>query len=201
MDDRERAFTSFEAAKICGVFHTTMVGWVNQGRLEAHRTPGGHRRILLSDLVDFMRKYAIPIPADLAQKPRTILVVEDELASQRLMVRILKSLPNVEIQACVSGLEALILIGKEAPDLLVLDIYTPEIDGLAVCKLLKSTPHTQPIKIIAVSGQMLSGEEEAFLLKHADYFLRKPFSNAEVKAKAAALLGINLSTPAGSQRA
>ncbi|MBI4377369.1 MAG: response regulator [Elusimicrobia bacterium] len=198
MPNREREFTSFEAAKACGVFQTTLVGWVNRGRLKARFTPGGHRRILLSHLVEFMRKHDIPIPTDLAQRPKRILVVEDDPANQRLLVRILKALPNVEVQACSSGLEAMILIGKEAPDLLILDIYIPGINGLAVCKLLRSTPHTQPIKIIAVSGEMLSRKNEAFLREHADHFFRKPFDIAEIKAKSAALLSIDLSISAAN---
>lgn len=196
MPDREREFTSFEAAKACGVFHTTLVGWVNRGRLKARFTPGGHRRILLSHLVEFMRKHDMPIHPDLAQRPKRILVVEDDPANQRLLVRILKALPNVEILVCSSGLEAMILIGKEAPDLLILDIYIPEINGLAVCKLLSSTPHTRLIGIIAVSGEMLSKKDEAFLREYADHFFRKPFDIAEIKGKSAALLGIDLSISA-----
>lgn len=135
----------------------------------------------------------MPIPADLAQKPRKIVVVEDDPGNQRLLVRILQSLPNVEIQTCASGLKALIIIGRETPDLLILDIHIPEINGLAVCKLLKSTAQTRPIKVIAISGQKLSGKEVAHLREHADRFLRKPLEIGEIKAEAAALLGICLS--------
>lgn len=190
MTVKEREFSSFEAAKICGVFHTTLVGWVKRGRLPARCTPGGHRRISQSQLLEFMRRHDMPIPPDLAPKTKKILVVEDDPAVQRLLTRVLKALPGVSVQACAGGLEALILVGKEPPDLLVLDVYIPKINGLEVCKLLKSAPQARSIKIIAITGQVLPRKEEAFLREHADHFLRKPFDNAEITGKAAALLGI-----------
>src|SRR6185369_15954578 len=96
-----RAFTTFEVAKICGVFHTTVINWVNKGKLKAHSTPGGHRRIQLPDLIAFMTQFDMPIPGDLHQRARRILIVEDDPSVQRMLQRTLSALPGVEIQTCV----------------------------------------------------------------------------------------------------
>ncbi|MEK7858267.1 MAG: response regulator [Elusimicrobiota bacterium] len=183
-----RTFTTFEVAKACGVFHTTVINWVNKGKLKAHCTPGGHRRILLHDLVDFMNRFAMPIPSDLTQHAKKILIVEDNPAVQRMLKRTLEPLPGVELQTCVGGLEALMAIGKDAPDLLILDIRIPQVNGLEVCKVLKSSELTRPIKIVAISGEPLPAEAASFLKSHADGFFQKPLPTAELRAKARELL-------------
>ncbi|MBI3553343.1 MAG: response regulator [Elusimicrobia bacterium] len=184
----ERAFTTFEVAKACGVFHTTVINWVNRGKLKARVTPGGHRRIQMPDLLDFMKRFDMPIPEDLTHKAKKILIVEDDPAVQRMLRRTLQALSGVEIQTCVGGLEALMAIGKDAPDLLILDIRIPQVNGIEVCKVLKSSEQTRPIKIVAITGEPLPAEAEAFLKSEADGFFQKPLPTAELKAKAAELL-------------
>jgi CheY-like chemotaxis protein len=187
---RPKVFSTFEVGKICGVFHTTVINWVNKGKLKAALTPGGHRRIALTDLVDFMRRFEMPIPPDLETRDRKVLVVEDDLSMQRLFVRALQGLDGVTVEACSGGLEALIAVGKDAPDLLVLDIRIPQVDGFEVCRVLRASEQTRPIRIIAVSGEDFSPEEEAQLRGSADAFFRKPLSMAEFKRRASELLDV-----------
>jgi excisionase family DNA binding protein len=177
----EREFTTFQAAKICGVFHTTVINWVNKGKLPARLTPGGHRRIALSDLVKFMQAWDMPVPPDLTTRPKRALVVEDDAAVQRMLTRCLSGIPDLEISACTSGLEALMLIGKEAPDVLVLDIRIPQVDGIEVCRLIRQSSHTQGVRVVAVTGQDLSRKDEAALASMAEGVLRKPFSSEKLK--------------------
>ena len=187
-----RYFTTFQVAKICGAFHTTVINWVNKGRLKARTTPGGHRRIEAGDLVEFMRRFEMPIPADLAVRAKRILLVEDDPAVARMLTRALESLPGVEISACVGGLEALMAIGREAPDLLVLDIRIPQVNGIEVCRVLKSSELTKPIKIIAISGEVLDPSAREFLGAHADGFFQKPVPTGELRDRAAELLELDL---------
>lgn len=194
-----RVFTTFEVARICGVFHTTVINWVNKGRLKAHHTPGGHRRIKAADLVDFMQRYEMPIPADLAGRPKRILIVEDDPGVQRMLRRALQPLPGVVIQECADGIEALIAIGKEAPDLLILDIRIPQVNGVEVCRLLKANENTQPVKIVAVTGEPLPTEATAFLKAHADGFFQKPLATAALRALAAELLDLDAAPSAAAQ--
>ncbi|MFA6093091.1 MAG: response regulator [Elusimicrobiota bacterium] len=187
-DEPQKVFTTFEVGKICGVFHTTVINWVNKGKLKAHCTPGKHRRILLADLLEFMRRFEMPIPEDLLLRSKSALVVEDDPAVQRMIVRALQSLPGLKVQACANGLDAMIAVGKDAPELLVLDINIPKVNGLEVCEILRNNEQTKPIKIIAVSGQRMSAQNDRFLRENADAFYLKPLSTAELKAKALELL-------------
>lgn len=190
MTGTKRPFTTYEVAKICGVYYTTVINWVNKGMLKAHCTPGGHRRILLPDLIDFMKRFELPIPEDLAQRAKRILIVEDDASMQRMLKRTLSSLPGIEIQTCSGGLEALMAIGKEAPELIILDIRIPQVNGVEVCRVLKSSEQTKPIKIVAITGEPLPAEAEAFLQAHVDGFFQKPLPTADLKAKVQDLLGL-----------
>ncbi|MBI3507554.1 MAG: response regulator [Proteobacteria bacterium] len=185
-----RQYSTFDVARVCGVFHTTVINWVNKGKLKAHCTPGGHRRILLPDLIDFMQRFDMPIPDDLTQRTKKILIVEDDSGMQKMLKRALGSLPDVELQSCAGGLEALMAIGKEAPDVMILDIRIPQVNGVEVCKVLKSSDATRPIKIIAISGEPLPAEAAEFLKKHVEGFFQKPLPTAELKAKVAELLDV-----------
>lgn len=185
-----RAFTTFEVGKICGVYHTTVINWVNKGMLKAKATPGGHRRIFLPDLVEFMRRFDMPVPADLHSRPKRVLVVEDDPAVSRMLLRTLEGLPGLFVSACSSGLEALMAIGKEAPDLLLLDIRIPQVNGYEVCRVLKANELTRPVKVVAVTGEALTEEEERFLSENADCFFRKPLSTEELRAKVSQLLDL-----------
>lgn len=197
---REREFTTFEAAKICGVFHTTVINWVNKGKLKARLTPGGHRRIRLDVLRAFMEKYDMPVPPDLLSRPKRVLVVEDNRAMQRFLTRALQGLPGVEVHACDNGLEALIGIGKESPDLVLLDIRIPQVDGFQVCRVLKAGEQTKDIRVIAVSGEVLGKDEEAFLDENVDAYFRKPLDAADLKGAAAELLGVEVRSPSETRR-
>jgi CheY-like chemotaxis protein len=170
------------------VFHTTVINWVNKGKLKAHFTPGGHRRIMPADLLDFMQRFDMPIPPNLAERKKRVIIVEDDPVVQGSLVRALKPLQGIDVQVCANGVEALMAIGRETPELLVLDIRIPGVNGLDVCRVLHSSEQTASIKIIAVSGEALSSHEEAFLSEHAQGYLRKPVSLAEFRAVAASLL-------------
>ncbi|MCX7933803.1 MAG: helix-turn-helix domain-containing protein, partial [Planctomycetota bacterium] len=73
---RKRIFTSGEAARICGLSVSTLKRWIQREALRSFRTPGGDIRILKSDLLDFMRRYGIPLPMDLAPEPAVLLAVD-----------------------------------------------------------------------------------------------------------------------------
>lgn len=186
-----QVFTTFEVAKICGVFHTTVINWVNKKKLKASTTPGGHRRIAIEDLLSFMRTYEMQIPRDLITRGKRALIVEDDSTMRALITRCLEQLPGLRIDTCVGGLEALIEIGKEPPELLVLDIRIPQVNGLEVLKVLRAGESTRPIKIIAVTGEELDDADLKFLAKNADGFLRKPISTDEFVQLAAQCLELD----------
>ncbi|MEK7390038.1 MAG: response regulator [Elusimicrobiota bacterium] len=177
----ERVFTTFQVARLCGVFHTTVINWANKGKLGARVTPGGHRRIPLSELKLFMKKYEMPIPADIEDTHKRILILDDERVVTRWLERgFSKHKDRYAVQIANNPVDALVIVGKKQPDLLVLDLLMPGMDGFEVCRILKANPATKEMKIVAISGKKLAASHLKFLEENADCLLCKPFSLGEI---------------------
>ncbi|MBI4371581.1 MAG: response regulator [Elusimicrobia bacterium] len=179
----ERAFSTFQAARLCGVFHTTVINWVNKGKLKARLTPGGHRRIPLSALVPFMKEHEMPIPSDIEDERRHLLVLDDEPMLARLIESgVAGRKDRCAVRVADNPVEALVLIGQRVPDLLIMDLMMPVMDGFQVCRILKSSPATRDMRIVAMSGRKLPAAQQDFLDKNVDEFLAKPFTMTALNA-------------------
>lgn len=111
-----------------------------------------------------------------------IIVVDDNLDNLRLLTRILER-AGYEVRPTLSGKIALQSVASNPPDLILLDIAMPEVDGLEVCRRLKSQEDTRHIPIIFISAvNDLQVKLEAFRAGCADY-VTKPFAEAEVLAR------------------
>ena len=192
MDKPEKTFTTFQVADICNVQPTTVIKWANQSRIKAHTTPGGHRRINESDLVSFLRKYKIPIPSDLVPgRRKRILIVEDESDIGQLLVRAFqKSSKDLSVQWTKDGVEGLLSVGQSTPDLVVLDVEMPLVDGARVLATLRADSKTKGIKIIGITGKRLIEEKLRFMRDHTDAFYFKPFKVWDLAKKALEMLRI-----------
>ncbi|MGQ0644583.1 MAG: response regulator [Elusimicrobiota bacterium] len=188
---REKIYTTFQVADICNVRPTTVIKWANQNIIRAYTTPGGHRRIRQADLRDFLRQYNIPAPPELSAGLKQVLVVEDDAAVGALLLRALgKASAELDVQLIRDGVEALLAIGRRPPDLILLDVVMPVMDGLQVLKTLRSDPRAQKIKVIAMTGKKLNSEDLGFVEKRADAFFFKPLKIKEVAWKALELMGL-----------
>jgi len=111
-----------------------------------------------------------------------ILVVDDTPDNLRLLVGILAE-PGYNIRPAASGSQALAAIQEEVPDLILLDIKMPKMDGYAVCKQLKADKHTRDIPVIFISALHEAFDKvKAFALGGVDY-ITKPFQPEEVLAR------------------
>ncbi len=120
-------------------------------------------------------------PADAAQK-KTILVVDDAPANIQVVQSILKE--EYKIRIATSGEKALELIKSQPhPDLILLDVMMPGLDGYQVCEQLKADPETRDIPVIFLTGRTEVDDETKGLELGALDYIRKPFSPAIVKAR------------------
>jgi two-component system phosphate regulon response regulator PhoB len=116
-----------------------------------------------------------------------ILVVEDVEELRLLAMLTLAPLGRIDCASGIAG--ALELIGRERPDVLVLDIVLGfQENGLDLCRMLKASPTTSPIRIVLVSAQGQQGDIEAGLACGADRYVVKPFSPEQLFATVADLL-------------
>lgn len=151
----ERLLTSAEAGALLQVNQTSINNWVRDGHLRASRTPGGHRRIRVADLMDFARAHDMPVQATGGAAKRRLLWVDDDPRQLRAVARLLKPWADrVDAVLCDNGVEALVKVGSFQPELIVLDVYMPGIDGLEVCRRLKANPETKDIELVLHSGRL-----------------------------------------------
>jgi CheY-like chemotaxis protein len=179
--------------EICGVYPTTVINWVNQSKLAAFVTPGGHRRIRREDLIAFLQKYHFPTPPELLGSRRRVLIVDDDEDSAGMIKAAFDSSPTLfETTELHNGIEALVAIGRNPPDLVVLDVVMPIVDGGTVCATLRGNPDTRHIKILAVTGKKLQDRTAKFIRAHSDGLFQKPFDVEALLRRGAELLKVAL---------
>ena len=110
---------------------------------------------------------------------KKILVVDDEPDILKVVVFRLKKLGH-EVLSAVNGQEALDLIQKERPSVVVLDLVVPIIDGYEVCRRLKSDDELKDISVILLTASIDSGLPEKAKELKADDYLAKPFEPEEL---------------------
>ena len=186
---RKAYYTTFKISRICGVNPTTVQNWVKENKLRAFQTPGGHRRVQREDLIAFLEKFHIPIPSELEQKAPMILIVDDEADILDLIGDLMESgEKDVEVAKAQSGVEALLMIGERKPEMLILDLKMPGMDGYEVCRRLKSNPGTRNIRIVSISGDHSPAVKERILETGADLFFTKPLDIVEFRKRCFKLL-------------
>jgi two-component system, cell cycle response regulator DivK len=113
---------------------------------------------------------------------KRILVVEDQ-PDNRQIIRDMLAPTDYEITEAEDGQQALEAIAKRRPDLILMDIQLPIIDGYTATRKIKADPALQSIPIIAVTSYALSGEEKKAREAGCDDYVPKPFSPRQVLAK------------------
>ncbi len=187
-------FTTGEAAKICKVSQQTIIRCFDSGQLKGFRVPGSRfRRIPRDALYRFMRENNIPTDA-LESGRRKILVVDDDPEVVELIKDVLSKDGRFETKDVNNGFAAGMLAKEYHPDLIILDVMLPDINGQAVCELIRNDSTMEDIKIICISG-MVEEDKIADLYKSgANDFLHKPLDIDELIRRICRLLEIEPAT-------
>ena len=151
--------TTREAAQALGISLRTAQLWVENGRLEAWKTEGGHRRITPGSVQRLLRGnlQAVAPEKPEAQPPSTeritVLIVEDDKILLKLYKIMFASwkMP-VDVITAENGIDGLIRIGKDSPDLMITDLDMPGMDGIQLIRNLVTSSLREGLEIVAVSG-------------------------------------------------
>ena len=191
-----RFFTTTEIARYCEVSNDGILKWIKAGKLRAFATPGGHYRISAEDFREFLALYAFPIQESffraVEDSPRTtrVLVVDDEPDQREILMRRLREIdPTWVLDEAGDGYEAGIKIGTIRPDLVVLDLMMPRIDGLSLCRSIRANPVTRSIRILAVTGDPSERAHARALQAGADLCFSKPVDFDRLRHEVSRLLG------------
>ena len=190
-NDKKGPLTTGEIAKYCHVTHRGVLKWVESGKLKAYRTPGKHSRVSVDDFLVFLKQYNMPIPVEFQPRPtlKKILIVDDDRSIVHSLRRILIMENKYIVEEAFNGFEAGKKFTSFRPDLMILDIYMPALDGFQVYANVRQDAHNKNTKVLIMSGINDSVEIKKITDLGVDGFLHKPFSNETLNEQLKRLLG------------
>jgi excisionase family DNA binding protein len=158
-----------QAARFLGVAQSTIRKWSDQGRVPAFYTPGGHRRYRRNDLEKFLERSG---PAGSAKAGPLILLVDDD-ERVRELVRVNLEFEGYTVREAGSADEGLAAIEDAQPDLVLLDVMMPQVDGWEMLRRIQERHGVGAIPVVMFSGKVESEEEARE--RGAQGFVGKPF--------------------------
>ncbi len=168
-------YTTGEAAKICKVSQQTIIRCFDSGQLKGFRVPGSRfRRIPRDVLFKFMKENGIPTDA-LESGKRKALVVDDDLSLSDLVKDVLEADGRFETRVANNGFDAGMMTREYRPDVIILDVMLPDINGKDVCQRIRSDSTMDDVKIICISGMVEQDKIADLKAAGADDFMQKPF--------------------------
>ena len=187
-------FTTGEAAKICKVSQQTIIRCFDNGQLKGFRVPGSRfRRIPREALYKFMKDNGIPTDA-LESGKRKVLLVDDDIDLVGLMNKILEEDGRFEVRIASNGFDAGMMVKEYRPDIIVLDVMLPDINGKEVCQRVRADTGLEDVRILCISGMVEEEKVQELRLAGADYFMHKPFEIDELIEQMCSLLEIEPAT-------
>lgn len=118
------------------------------------------------------RRYLERVEA-MSEKPLAILYVEDNLDNRILVQRVLQA-EGYAFMGASSASEGLMLAREHSPDLILVDINMPEVDGLSMTRELKSDTRFRDVPVIAITANVMRGDRERTLAAGCDGYIQKP---------------------------
>ena len=185
-------YTTGEAAKICKCSQQTIIRCFDNGQLKGHRVPGSRfRRIPRENLFAFIREHGIPTDSLEPNTPnkKKVLVVDDDPDLVDLIVAVLESDRRFETRVATNGFEAGMMVKEYKPDIIVLDVMLPDINGKEVCIRVRNDDSLENVKIICISGMVERNKIKELKEAGADAFLQKPFETDKLVEHMCQLLG------------
>lgn len=169
-------FTTGEAARICKVSQQTIIRCFDNGSLKGFRVPGSRfRRIPRDQLFQFMKDNGIPTDA-LESGKRKVLIVDDDEDLVELLVDVFARDGRFEIRTANNGFDAGMFVKEFRPDLVVLDVMLPDINGKEVCQRVRQDDTLEAVKIICISGMVEQDKVADLKAAGANDFIQKPFT-------------------------
>jgi excisionase family DNA binding protein len=163
-----------QAAKYLGVAQSTMRKWSDLGRVSAFYTPGGHRRYRRSDLDQFLDRSG-PATATAGPGAGPLVLIVDDDERLREYVRVNLEAEGYEVREAGSGPAALEALGERSPDLILLDVMMPQVDGWETLRQIQEHTGIGAIPVIMFSGKVDEASASEAASRGAQAFIGKPF--------------------------
>jgi len=174
-NDNKPYLTPSEAAKLLMVSPITVRAWAQKGLLPSETTPGGHRRFLRESVEQFAKQCKTAPQRNNLR----VLVVDDDKQVAGFLVEWLTGLdyPFI-VDSANDGFAVGSKVHTFEPDIILLDLMMPGLDGFAVCRQIKADPDTKDIRVIAMTGHPSSENLRRIVEAGAENCLAKPLDTA-----------------------
>jgi excisionase family DNA binding protein len=177
-----------QAARYLGVAQSTIRKWSDQGRLPAFYTPGGHRRYRQGDLDAFVAGSS-GAAAPQRSRPAPLVLIVDDDPRIREFVRVNLEMDGFAVREAGNADEGLAALEAEPPDLILLDVMMPKVDGWEMLQRVRERHGVDSIQVIMFSGQVDEDAMDQAEAGGAQAFVGKPFNPQELVTRAKDLLG------------
>ncbi len=174
MDPNARFLTPREVARLLHVSPITVRSWANKGLLRTEITPGGHRRFSFDEVERLAGEHGMTLELQPATTQR-VLIVDDDRQFSGYLVELLEGLPSPPlVEVAHDGFEAGRRLMGMAPDIVLLDLMMPGMDGFETCRRIKEDSATSHVRVIAISGYPTPESVRRILDCGAERCLGKP---------------------------
>jgi excisionase family DNA binding protein len=174
-----------QAARFLGVAQSTIRKWSDHGRVPAFYTPGGHRRFRRSDLESFLARSG---PGRQEAGPSVLLVDDDE--AMRELVRTQLEREGYDVQEAASADEGLAAIESRKPELVLLDVMMPHVDGWEMLRRIQERHGAGAIPVLMFSGQVDDAAQRQAASGGASGFVGKGFDLDELVEQAKSIVPV-----------
>ena len=184
------------AAKLLGLSVGTVQSLVERNELHAWKTQGGHRRISMPSIREYQRKHNMPQTNDEADQPqlKVLAVDDDPVVLEMLRQFSLHCQFPVDLSTMSSGLEALIDIASIQPNVLIVDLNMPDVDGFEVLRKLRSNVQFDKMSCLAVSALTPEEIKARGGLPEGVVFMPKPLKTQWLNGFMVAILATQLAS-------
>jgi excisionase family DNA binding protein len=183
----ETYLTPGQVAKLLMVSTAAVRIWAEKGEISALMTPGGHRRFLQSEVERFSKERGLK-RREAPPKKLSVLIVDDDTLFAGYIEALLSKYPDaIDVEVANDGFDAGVKIHNLGPDVVLLDLMMPDLNGFEVCQRLKSSSETSGMRVIAMTGHPSSNNVERILAAGAEACVPKSIGQDELLQ----LIGLN----------
>lgn len=138
--------------------------------------------MMVEDLADFARARGFPLPQEsVATRPRILIVDDEEDVLRTLAIRIQGVRPDVQLLTAMSGFEAGLALSRAIPDLIILDIRMPGMDGIEVCRMIRRDARLSDVHIVGMTAYNDPLKIHALRAAGAAEIFLKPFDTRAIE--------------------
>lgn len=153
-------FSTHSAARFCRVTPMTIIRWIEEDRIRAYKTPGGHRRIMRADLESFCRESGIPMQwedrIEVGAAKRVLIVERDAATIEAILDAVCdeengeEETSGFEVQHTHTAFDAGMMVATLRPHVVFVNVAIPGLDAQAIAKSIKSEPTLAKTRVVAI---------------------------------------------------